>query len=991
MNLIEWIDPRIAGWIAISLVHVLWQGAILAALAMLVTLMLRQQASQLRYSVHCVTLLLIAACLPLNLWATAPAAEVTPPTVLASTELDSVTAVRPTPASGDVGELIPAATAVPGTVQFDQEVAIGGRFSPERGTAFEAWWPHVSPWVVSAYLFGMAIMTLRLIMGLYGSQRLRTTAQPVKGSHLQSDLARLAKRIGLRVVPVVAMSARVTTPLVVGVLRPAILLPTAFVSGLRPEQVEALLLHELAHIRRWDHVVNLLQRIIETLLFFHPAVWWVSKRISIEREHCCDDLAVAWGGDACDYAESLVRVSELRYRAAGLKAESATVLAATGGTPSQLHRRVLRILGMPLAGPTIGLTRFGIAVLLTVSLSTAAIVANQKAPSQTIADPSNAEPVALATPKTVQAGDSFANEAAPVEPEAGSTSRIRKRHFVRVVVGNQRFAINGSEPINSGHIGMLRSELSKVPNREHTVLEYARTPNWNRDLQDEVFRVALELGFEYFSLVGFHPIDSIGTPSEYVVIDPVREAALQAIIRDIQTKTHRHRVQVVLLSDERMRIEGHLIERDQLLRVLRAFPNPTRTRLQVIRMRASEGKPATLSRFLGKSTSDEFNHVLWKVVADALGFAEVRWVTVDRDDKHWDFKFAIVGVWSGPGPEPVSLIFNPGGGYLDLLGESGTWRLEGTTLHREITGSPDSQRIGGGLEHEITQLDDWTLVLQSEDETVRLHRAIEFHGLTLQRFNSTTDRSRLSDIWEASPPESNNYELHSAVQIVRRAPDGTVYYRPDKQIYYVQADPPDAAQQTFYGPYRGNPLQTLYLPEVGGGAVEKSEAATPAASIPALQARPQGLETKPSNDVQRHRIALAELRLSHAHEEVHRAETLLEQGVHSIERVAQAREKVFAAQLELAEVRSDLTGQLAAVEQMLGLALQAASLTEKRIEEGLASEHDLHAPRERIAELKLEIIELRERIQQAEQQQRGRPYGIGGAQPGNVSTMGADR
>ena len=90
-----------------------------------------------------------------------------------------------------------------------------------------------------------------------------------------------------------------------------ILLPISAASGMTTEQIEILLAHELAHIRRYDHLVNLLQRLIEAVLFFHPAVWFISRRIRIEREHCCDDLVLAVGGKRLAYAESLLRMAEL--------------------------------------------------------------------------------------------------------------------------------------------------------------------------------------------------------------------------------------------------------------------------------------------------------------------------------------------------------------------------------------------------------------------------------------------------------------------------------------------------------------------------------------------------------------------------------------------------------------------------------------------------------------------------------------------------------
>ena len=127
-------------------------------------------------------------------------------------------------------------------------------------------------------------------------------------------------------------------PAVIGWLRPVILLPASCLIGLTPGQLESILAHELAHIRRHDYLINLLQNVVETLLFYHPAVWWVSRRIRAEREHCCDDLAVKTCGDAAAYARALATLEELR------PAPAPFALAAAG---APLLERIRRLAGQP--------------------------------------------------------------------------------------------------------------------------------------------------------------------------------------------------------------------------------------------------------------------------------------------------------------------------------------------------------------------------------------------------------------------------------------------------------------------------------------------------------------------------------------------------------------------------------------------------------------------------------------------------------------------
>jgi uncharacterized protein (TIGR03435 family) len=144
-------------------------------------------------------------------------------------------------------------------------------------------------------------------------------------------------------------------PVVIGWLQPVVLLPVAALAGLTPEQVRAILAHELAHVRRHDAVVNFAQTLAETLLFYHPAVWWVSSRIRAEREHCCDDVALAVSGDAYAYASALAELESWRATEPGFS------LAATGGP---LLRRVARVLAPPAARSSRG----GLTFTLTLAL-----------------------------------------------------------------------------------------------------------------------------------------------------------------------------------------------------------------------------------------------------------------------------------------------------------------------------------------------------------------------------------------------------------------------------------------------------------------------------------------------------------------------------------------------------------------------------------------------------------------------------------------------
>ena len=194
-------------------------------------------------------------------------------------------------------------------------------------------WP-MTALVVGFWALGVCILAIRLAGGWLLARRLVHRAMEPASQEIQSIAVRIAGRLGLDRIVRVAQSSAVAVPVMVGWLKPVVLLPAAVLAGMTPTQIEALLAHELAHVSRHDYLVNLLPSVVETLLFYHPAVWWVSRSVRIEREHCCDDLAVG----VCDRLVYATALSEL----ATLSAPPRPALAATDGP---LVERIRRILG----------------------------------------------------------------------------------------------------------------------------------------------------------------------------------------------------------------------------------------------------------------------------------------------------------------------------------------------------------------------------------------------------------------------------------------------------------------------------------------------------------------------------------------------------------------------------------------------------------------------------------------------------------------------
>ena len=289
--------------LAWALVHFVWQGASIALAAGLASAALRRARPNARYALFGLALAAMAASFVLSL-----AMRLSPG---AGPALASGLAVSPVPAPSAAGGTVIAAAPVAG--------------------------PDWIVWLVAVWACGVAALSVRAAGGWLAARRLasRHTA-PVVGA-VRRAARRIALRLGLRPGTVrVLASTAIDIPAAWGWLSPVVLVPAAALTQLSPLQIELLLVHELAHIRRRDYLVNLLQSGVETVLFYHPAVWWVSRQIRIEREHCCDDLAVEASGDPVGYARTLAALEGLRTRT------PAFAIAADGGSLLARIRRLAR-------------------------------------------------------------------------------------------------------------------------------------------------------------------------------------------------------------------------------------------------------------------------------------------------------------------------------------------------------------------------------------------------------------------------------------------------------------------------------------------------------------------------------------------------------------------------------------------------------------------------------------------------------------------------
>jgi len=293
-----------------TLLHFLWQGVLIAAVyAAARRWIARASSPNIRYALACTALGVMAAA-PVLTW------------LLLSPPAPSFAAM---PFAAPVSATAPAAVRT-APISFPAIV---------NGVAAAP----LLPWVVAVWLAGAMTFWVRMLGGWICAERLRSRLVRPAPREWQQTLDRLRKSVRVSRPVRLLVSSLVQSPAVVGWLRPVVLVPVGALAGLPAQQMEALLLHELAHIRRHDYCVNVLQSVVEALLFYHPAIWWVSGHIRAERELCCDDVAVLITGDVDSYARVLAELGMASH------AHSQAVMAANAGS---LAHRIARLLGEPL-------------------------------------------------------------------------------------------------------------------------------------------------------------------------------------------------------------------------------------------------------------------------------------------------------------------------------------------------------------------------------------------------------------------------------------------------------------------------------------------------------------------------------------------------------------------------------------------------------------------------------------------------------------------
>ncbi len=279
------------GW---TILHSFWQGLLIVVLLTISLVLLRKHSSRIRYLVAYVALLALAVCsIGTLIW-------YLPGTAFGASSYHAEASIEQT--AMEVASVLPIETTatVPAKENYWQ--------------SFIQFLEGNLHWVTIIWMFGVLILTLRFLAELAYIQRLKYQPGGLSMDSHQDLLNKLSRQMGIQKFIELKENLRIDSPMVIGFIKPVILVPFGLLSQLDTKQVESILTHELAHIRRHDYLFNLFQSLVEILLFFNPATWWIAALIRDEREHSCDEMAIAETGDQLAFVKTLAKLEEYRIR-----------------------------------------------------------------------------------------------------------------------------------------------------------------------------------------------------------------------------------------------------------------------------------------------------------------------------------------------------------------------------------------------------------------------------------------------------------------------------------------------------------------------------------------------------------------------------------------------------------------------------------------------------------------------------------------------------
>jgi beta-lactamase regulating signal transducer with metallopeptidase domain len=320
--------------IAWTLIHFCWQAAVIAAAYRALSLLAERRSSNTRYllALGALLLMIAASVATFAFEMRAGASSTAVRETVNALETYTISPVTTPPSGATQSPALPSTPAQPRPA-----------FNPSI-ISFPILPISVLRFIDGLWLIGVLALSLRSLGGWWLIQRLRASATVEASAAVQASFRRISDALGLRRRVLLRVSSAIAGPLTMGALRALVLLPLSAATSLGPDELEVVLAHELAHVRRADFFWNLVQTMAETLFFFHPAVWWVGSRIRHERELCCDDLALSVCPNPVVYANALFQLEQQRSRHLNL------AMALDGHQPVHtLRMRIARILGEPQA------------------------------------------------------------------------------------------------------------------------------------------------------------------------------------------------------------------------------------------------------------------------------------------------------------------------------------------------------------------------------------------------------------------------------------------------------------------------------------------------------------------------------------------------------------------------------------------------------------------------------------------------------------------
>ncbi len=280
------------GWF---IVHSLWQGVLIALLLLCTLLVLKRASSRLRYYLSFVALLMLVSFSAITFQKALVYAR-------EKVELKQSIISNPDYLADFIKEN--------GLNNADESTSkANASFNLKRAVRRTEIQKHF-PWIVSIWFFGLLFYFLKILIGLINHYRLIRFGRETISNKWIASLRDFTAQLKIKKEIGIFLSSKIALPLTTGFLKPVILIPASLLSGLSQEQLEAIIAHELAHIKRNDYIINILQTLIETIFFFHPAVWYISSQIRKERENACDDIAIELTNDKLNYAKALAMAQE---------------------------------------------------------------------------------------------------------------------------------------------------------------------------------------------------------------------------------------------------------------------------------------------------------------------------------------------------------------------------------------------------------------------------------------------------------------------------------------------------------------------------------------------------------------------------------------------------------------------------------------------------------------------------------------------------------